>query len=114
MAPFVHTPHHLANTRLHPETKTLGQRARCHAEILRTVQRHFGRVAPSWIYAYAHAMLGPRDRQRPWANAKFIAGLIAISFVEFLRYNRSVPLSEWTRWGTWLRHGWRRLQERGR
>jgi len=114
VARFVHTPHHLANTRLHPDTKTLGQPARAHAEILRMIRRHFGRVPPSWIYAYAHAVLGPRDRRRPWINARFIAGLIGISLVEFLRYNRRVPLSEWARWGAWFRHGWRRLLERGR
>jgi glycosyltransferase involved in cell wall biosynthesis len=114
VARFVYTPHHLANTRLHAETKTLGQRARAHAEILRMVHRHFGRVAPSWIYAYAHAVLGPRDRQRPWADAGFIARLIAISLVEFVRYNHRVPLSEWSRWRGWVRHGWRRLREHGR
>src|SRR6266545_7337033 len=75
VAPFARTPHHLANTRLHPDTKTLGQRARAHTEILRMVQRHFGRVPPSWIYAYAHAVLGPRDRRRPWVDAGFVAGL---------------------------------------
>lgn len=114
MARFLHAPDYLATTRLHAETKTLGQRARAHAEILRMVQRHFGRVPPSWIYAYAHAVLGPRNRQRPWVDAGFVAGLIGISLVEFLRYNHRVPLSEWGRWGTWLAHGWRRLRERGR
>jgi glycosyltransferase involved in cell wall biosynthesis len=114
VARFVHTPYLLANTRLHADTKTVGQAARAHAEILRMIRRHFGRVPPSWIYAYAHAVLGPRDRRRPWMNAGFIAGLIGISLVEFLRYNRRVPLSEWARWSGWCRHGWQRLRERGR
>ncbi len=114
VAPFVHTPHHLANRRRHPDTKTLGQRARAQAEILRMVQRHFGRVPPSLIYAYAHAVLGPQDRRSPWVDASFIGGLVGISLVEFLRYNHRVPPSQWARWGTWLRHGWRRLRERRR
>jgi len=111
---FAHTPHHLATSRLHGETKTLGQRVRAHSEILGMVHRHFGHVPASWVYAYAHAVLGPRNRQRPLVDVGFIAGLIGISLVEFLRYNRRVPLSEWRQWGTWLRHGWRRLRERGR
>lgn len=114
VAQLVYIPYHLANTRLHADAKTVGQRAQFHTEILRMVQRHFGRVPPSWIYAYAHAVLGPRDRQRPWGDARFIAALIGISLVEFLRYNHRVPLSEWGRWGTWLRHGWQRLRERRR
>lgn len=113
VARFAHTPHHLATTRLHADTKTLGKAPQAHAEILRMIQRHFGRVPPSWIYAYAHAVLGRRDRQRPWRNAGFIARLIGISLVEFLRYNRRVPPSEWARWRTWCRHGWQRLRERG-
>lgn len=113
-ASFAYTPHYLATTRLHADTKTLGQRGPAHAEILRMVHRHYGRVPPSWIYAYAHAVLGPRHREKPWVDATFVAGLIGISLIEFLRYNRRVPLAEWARWGTWLRHGWRRLRERRR
>ena len=63
VAPFAFTPHYLATTRLHADTKTLGQRVPAHAEILRMVRRHFGHVPPSWVYAYAHAVLGPRDRR---------------------------------------------------
>jgi glycosyltransferase involved in cell wall biosynthesis len=114
VARFVYTPHFLANTRLHGDTKTLGQRARVHTEIMRMIQHHYGGVPPSWVYGYAHALLGPRDRERPWVNAGFIVGLIGIAFVQFLRYNRRVPFSEWARWGTWLRHGWQRLWERPR
>ena len=43
---FRHTPHYLASTRLHADTKTLGQRGQAHAEILRVIYRHFGRVEP--------------------------------------------------------------------
>ena len=70
-----------------------------HAEIMTMVRRHFGHVPPSWVYAYAHAVLGPRDRRERWADARFVVGLIGISLVEFLRYNRRVPLAEWARWG---------------
>jgi len=114
VAPIVHVPEFLAHSRLHADTKTLGQRRPAHAEILRMVHRHFGRVPPSWVYAYAHAVLGPRQRERAWADAGFIAGLIGISLVEFLRWNRGVPRAEWRRWGAWAHAGWRRIQERRR
>ena len=112
VASFAFTPHYLATTRLHADTKTLGQSVPFHAEIMRMISRHYGHVPPSWVYGYAHALLGPRDRGKPWVEAGFVVGLIGISFVEFLRYNRRIPRAEWARWGTWLRHGWRQLRER--
>jgi glycosyltransferase involved in cell wall biosynthesis len=115
---FAFVPIFLATTRLHAETKTLGQSVRVHTEILRMVHRHFGHVPPTWVYGYAHARFGPRHRGKPWVEARFILGLIAVSFAMFVRYNRRVPLSEWRRWGEWLRNGWRRLwfasSDRGR
>jgi glycosyltransferase involved in cell wall biosynthesis len=112
VAPFAFTPEYLATSRLHPATKTLGQRAAAHLEILRLVRRHFGHVPPSWVYAYAHAVLGARPRDSRWAEAQFILRLIAISVAEFLRYNRRVPPAEWARLAGWLRHGWGRFWER--
>jgi len=106
---FAYTPHYLATTRLHADTKTLGQRVPVHAEIMRMVHRQYGHVPPSWVYAYAHAVLGERQRHKPWVDAGFIAALIGISAFEFLRFNRGIPRSEWSRWGSWARHGWRRL-----
>ena len=46
VARFAHIPEYLATSRLHPDTKTLAQRARAHVEILRTVHRHFRYVPP--------------------------------------------------------------------
>jgi glycosyltransferase involved in cell wall biosynthesis len=112
VAKFLYLPEFLATSRLHEDTKTLGQRARAHVEILRTVRRHFGYVSPAWAYAYAHAVLGSRGRETLWADARFIVRLITISGMTLVRYNRNVPLSELARWHSWLRHGWRRLRER--
>jgi glycosyltransferase involved in cell wall biosynthesis len=109
---FAQVSDFLATTRLHADTKTLGRRAQAHAEILRTVRQHFRYVPPSWVYAYAHAVLGPRQRETPWQDARFILRLIALSGVTLLRYNRGVPLSELDRWWSWWRHGCRRLRER--
>jgi glycosyltransferase involved in cell wall biosynthesis len=111
-ASFAYTPHYLATTRLHADTKTLGERVPFHAEIMKMLYRHHGYVPTSWVYGYAHAVLGPRARHKPLVEAAFVAGLIGISFFEFCRYNRRVPRTEWARWGTWVRHGWRKLRER--
>jgi glycosyltransferase involved in cell wall biosynthesis len=112
VATFAHVPEYLATSRVHPETKTLAQRARAHAEILDTVHRHFKYVPPPWIYSYALAALGPCRRDTPWERARFAARLIVVCGVTLVRYNRGASLAELIRWQRWLRHGWRRLGER--
>ena len=99
-----HTPHYLASTRLHADAKTLDQRGKAHAEILRVTHRHFGRVAPSLVFAYAHAVLGLHNRE---PSIRDRLSLIGISLATFLRYNRSVPRSAWAVWWVWLRDSWR-------
>ena len=99
-----HTPHYLASTRLHADAKTLNQRGPAHAEILRVVHRHFGRVSPSLVFGYAHAVLRLQNRD---ASIRDRLSLIGISLVTFLRYNRSVPRSAWPVWWIWLRDSYR-------
>jgi GT2 family glycosyltransferase len=113
-ARFAFVPHYQARSRLHADAKTLRERVPAHAEIMRTVRRHFGYVPPSWTYAYANAVLGPRDRTSRWRDARFVASVLAISGVEFLRQNRRIPRARWARWRGWLSHGWRRLVDAGR
>ena len=99
-----HTAHYLASTRLHADAKTLDQRGQAHAEILRVTYRHFGRVAPSLVFGYAHAVLGLQNRE---ASIRDRLSLIGISLATFLRYNRRVPRSAWPVWWIWLRDSWR-------
>jgi glycosyltransferase involved in cell wall biosynthesis len=101
---FGHTPHYLASTRLHADTKTLGQRGQAHAEILSVVHRHFGHVEPSLVFGYAHAVLGLENRD---ASIRDRLSLIGISLVTFLRYNRSIPRAAWPIWWIWLRDSYR-------
>ena len=110
---FVHIEEYLAASRLHADTKTLGQRATAHEEILGLVRGHFGYVAPAWIYAHAHAVLGPRPGPALWDQARFMARLIATGGATLVRYNRGLSLAELGRWQGWLREGWRRRRERG-
>ena len=107
---FARVSDFLATTRLHADTKTLGHRVQAHAEILRTVRQHFQYVPPSWVYAYAHAVLGSRRLERSGRDPCFMLRLMAVSGITFLRYNRGVPFSEFRRWGRWRRHVWRRLR----
>jgi glycosyltransferase involved in cell wall biosynthesis len=111
-AAFVHLPDYLAASRLHADTKTLGQRARAHEEIIRTVHRHFGYVAPAWVYSHARAVLGSPGEPTPWSRARFVARLLAIGAATLVRYNGGLSVGELARWRGWLREGWRRRRER--
>ena len=99
-----HVSRYLASTRLHADAKTLDQRGQAHAEILQVIYRHFGRVAPSLVFGYAHAVLGLQNRD---ASVRDRLSLIGISLVTFLRYNRSVPRAAWPVWWIWLRDSYR-------
>ena len=101
---FTHTPQYLASTRLHADTKTLGQRGEAHAEILRVIYRHFGRVEPRLVFGYAHAVLGLENRQ---VSIRDRLSLIRLSLLTFLRYNRSIPRAAWPVWWIWLRDCYR-------
>jgi glycosyltransferase involved in cell wall biosynthesis len=101
---MAHIPDYLACTRLYPETKTLGQRAKAHREILDVVCRECGAVPASWVYGYAHAVLVPTfDRTHRLGNSLFVLGLVAIAMKTFLQYNHRIPLSEFRRWYGWFR-----------
>jgi glycosyltransferase involved in cell wall biosynthesis len=112
---FGYLPEFLACTRFYGETKTLGQRVQVHREILHMIYRHNRSVPASWVYGYAHALLEKRvSRATPRGNALFILGLIGISLLKFLRYNRRVPLAEWQRWRGWFQSHfrWEKLRPR--
>jgi glycosyltransferase involved in cell wall biosynthesis len=109
---FAFIPDYLARSRLHADTKTVKDRIPAHIEIMHTVRRHFGYVPPSWVYAYANAVLGPRDRSTPWRNARFVASSVSISAAEFLRQNRGIPRAGRDRWRRWRGQAWRSLFQR--
>ncbi len=103
--PWGYIPEFLACTRFYLATKTLGQRAAVHREILSVVFHHNQTVPPSWIYGYGHAVLEQYlDRSKPWVNPIFVAALIGLSTWKFLHYNHRVPPGEYRRWWQWLRN----------
>lgn len=59
-ARFAHLPEKLAGSRLHPATKTLGERVAVHAEINDMLKRTLGRVPRRWLVNYAYARVRER------------------------------------------------------
>lgn len=56
-ARFAQVPGKLAGSRLHPATKTLGDRLAVHAEINDMLKRTLGRVPRRWLVNYAYAQV---------------------------------------------------------
>lgn len=84
---------HLANTRLHADAKTVGQRHRMHHEIVGIVKAHYGCVSDHWIYAYANSFPS-MDRLRAAGRPAFIPYVIwfsVLSGILFLKWNRRIP-----------------------
>ena len=104
----------LANSRLHADTKTLGQRRQAHWEIARNWQNHVGEVPTAWVFALAHAIMetrGKLDRSKPAHNALFVAGLVTLSAGLFLYFNQEIKPDEARQlrdWSAWLISGLRK------
>lgn len=112
---FGHLPEFLASTRLHADTKTIGRRREVYAEVLPMIQRHYGGVPPSWIYAYAKAMAKGADfRPGRLHAACFASRLALIGLRTFLRYNRRVPVVKLLRWRHLLWSSHFEIEDEGR
>jgi glycosyltransferase involved in cell wall biosynthesis len=80
----------LAGSRLHSDTKTLGKRARCHAEINDMLRARLGSTPPAWILAYAHVVADhtfgiPRRQCRRHVSVTALMALYAS-----IRWNRKI------------------------
>jgi glycosyltransferase involved in cell wall biosynthesis len=99
---------YLACTRFYKETKTLGQRAQAHREILEIVHRHAGSVPPTWVYGYARAVLERHlDLSRRTGKILYGPALILLGFKTFWEFNHKVAIVEARRWWDWLRRNFR-------
>jgi len=87
-----HIPVKLAGSRLYKETKTLGFRARFHAEINSMLLARLGRVPERWLFNYAHAFLEERGLPRS-ARLRFATSVSAISVWAAFKWNRRVSKS---------------------
>lgn len=94
---------YLANSRMYPENKTLSKRVEAHAEFLDIIKNHYGKVPPSWVYAYGHMVLNRKiKRDTKIKNLIFVIGVAYIAIYKFIQYNKSIPFSEFVRWKKWF------------
>jgi hypothetical protein len=105
LGPPTYLDRFLANSRLHADTKTLGQRRSCHWETARMWKRIEKRVPTAWVFALAHAVVETRlkfNRARPAQNALFVLSLSALSAILFLHLNREIRREERAQIREWL------------
>ena len=97
----------LAGSRLHPATKTLGQRVAVHREINTMMRARLGATSDRWLFNYAHAVL---DHWRvPRSSPLFPVLVSLLSVIAALRWNHRITpqmrstVKEWIRAGmkTW-------------
>jgi len=88
-------PEYLANSRLHPATKTLSQRIPIHDEIIPMIKEHYGTVPASWILSDAHARLEPRLRRKGETRDYLFPFLLGARFLQkYIAVNHSIPVSD--------------------
>jgi len=78
-ARFAHIPEKLAGSRLHPDTKTLGQSVAVHAEINDMLKRTLGRVPRRWLVNYAYARVEAVGGDPSWLGKKVRVGTEAVA-----------------------------------
>jgi glycosyltransferase involved in cell wall biosynthesis len=98
---FAYLPKKLAGSRLYETNKTLGARVRVHKEINDMTRERLGRVPDTWLYNYAHALVGSKiDRlEQP---RKFAIRVGVESLLAALRWNRSVSRPMRARVAEWV------------
>jgi glycosyltransferase involved in cell wall biosynthesis len=102
--PFVRLPQVLAGSRLHDETKTLGQRVTFHREIIEMTKKTLGQPPVRWVFNYAHAVIDNWGWQRETAvgRVKYISTLILLSSLTFLRWQYYIPREALATMWEWL------------
>ena len=102
--PFVRLNQLLAGSRLHDETKTLGQRVTFHREILAMMKRRLGQPPTRWVFNYAHAVIDSWGWQRETAaeRVRYISMLIFLSSLTFLRWQYYIPREGLATMKEWL------------
>jgi glycosyltransferase involved in cell wall biosynthesis len=104
--PFVRVPRTLAGSRLYASNKTLGSRVAVHAEINDMLKRTVGDVPTRWLYNYAFAAYDANG----WSRRELHRHAWTLSsrlFEAYLRWRRTVPISELSTLRTWFLQSWR-------
>jgi glycosyltransferase involved in cell wall biosynthesis len=87
---FVKIDSFLANSRLHPAAKTVGQTSAALKETMEILERHYGYVPYNWIYGYAYHLLSgkPIAAEAPRPSVWSAGYSLALG----LRYNWRSPI----------------------
>jgi glycosyltransferase involved in cell wall biosynthesis len=100
---IAYCPVRLAQSRLHREAKTLRLRLEHQRLAVEVVRRHFGEVPPSWLCAYASAVVEPwLPRRTRWQRASFMMAVSVIAAFESVRLNHRLPPRAVRQWLAWL------------
>ncbi|MDQ6758303.1 MAG: glycosyltransferase [Acidobacteriota bacterium] len=90
-----------ATSRMHADSKTLGQRRGVLRETLQILGRHFGYIPFRWIDAYASNLVDGRDQFFEPARPSVVKYLL--SLLVGLRYNPGYPLRFLSEWASVMR-----------
>jgi glycosyltransferase involved in cell wall biosynthesis len=94
--PFRAIPEYLAQSRMHPRNKSLGQKQRMFEESIQLLRRHYGYVPVPWIYGYVSFL---RDRTDQFFTPPRVSPAAYLrSLVVGSRYNHRHLLRYWKEW----------------
>jgi glycosyltransferase involved in cell wall biosynthesis len=83
----------LATSRIHRNSKTVGQMRPAMQETIRTLQRHYGYVPCNWLYGYCHHMLTGQCLAYEAPKLSALSASLAIALGA--RYNWRSPARYW-------------------
>ena len=93
---FDYVPRHLANTRMHRESLTLGKRREVFHASMGLLRRHYGYVPFSWVFGYSALRVDGRDQF--FEPLRPSIGKYLVSLPLGLWVNRSRPLRFFGEW----------------
>jgi glycosyltransferase involved in cell wall biosynthesis len=93
---FVHLLEYLANSRMHPGNKTLGQRRTVFRESIALLSEHYGYVPVEWIYGYLSFLRDHRDQFFEPLRQSIFTYLLALPVG--MRYNYAKPFRYGAEW----------------
>lgn len=101
---FYYIKEKLAGSRLYLDNKTLGNRRAVHEEIILMLKEKFDKVPYRWIYNLSHVITEESGytRNTPEENYKFVKKLVIISSLTFLKYLKTLPLSQIREMISWV------------
>lgn len=93
---FDYVPRHLANSRMHRDSLTLGKRRDVFHESMGVLRRHYGYVPFSWVFGYAAFRVDGRDQF--FEPLRPSIGKYLVTLPLGLRFNPSQPLRFFREW----------------